>query len=137
MNALRTYGEVTARPITTKAADWLRDMVERWGDDRVCDALEAEAQTGTLSGVISRARDRLAKEDLVRRASETPLELGPEQLMAVVRGELEPPDRPWIYDTRGLSADEYAELLAWSEVRREKRVLVPAGTTADLGLVDG
>lgn len=110
-SAMRTWAQITARPITSGVRDWLDDLVERWGEGRVVDAMREEAGTGHFSRLIERARDRLARSDLSPRQRPAPLEIGRDQLLRIVRGEEPVPTEPFIYRSDDLTGDEYFELV--------------------------
>jgi len=110
MKATETFDQVTGgRPLTGKVYEWINDLVERFGDEAVAVAMEAEAKTGKLDRLLSRVRDRLASQ-VERRA---PTEISGQDMLAIVRGERGEPDPPYVWDTRGLTAEEYHEILAW------------------------
>jgi hypothetical protein len=117
MRATKVYAEITARGISTKTLEWLTDLVERFGDEEVAGALQVEGPKGDMKGLIGRARDRLAKEAIRTTARPTPPELTKLELMAWVHGTWCPAAFPVIWDAGrlGLTSDEHAELLAWTE----------------------
>ena len=116
MRATKVYAEITARGISTKTLEWLSDLVERFGDDEVAGALEAEGPKGDMKGLIGRARDRLAKEAIRTTARPTPPELTKAQLLAWVRSDQVPASFPVTFDPGrlGLAHDEYTEVLLWT-----------------------
>jgi hypothetical protein len=125
MRATKAWADVTGRPISVKTHEWINDLVDRWGDERVADAVEAEARANPtkLGTLLTRTRDRLAAEDL--RVEQTPTFVDRDWLMAIVHGERLEPEGRYYYDAARLSADEYGELVGWVAAR-QMRVGVPA-----------
>lgn len=113
----RLYADITGLPVTIKTMEWIQRIVEARGEDRVLAAMEAIAHTGDLKKFLQRVSDRLASEDARRRPGRIPTELDRDELMALIRGELEEPPRPYIFDTRALTSGEYEELLRWTIAR--------------------
>lgn len=117
--AARTFAELTAQSVGPKYVDWLRELEDRFGDDRVVAALLAESSRGVKTpALMYRVRDRLAEEDARSRQRAAPLvHLEGAALMAVVRGKAKQPI-PYTYDSRGLTRAEYDEVLKWADARR-------------------
>jgi hypothetical protein len=118
MRSTQAWHEVTAKPITPKVMDWLNDLSERFGDERVAAKVLEVAGTGKLDNLIGRVRDALAKEAALHRSRPAPIEVGREQLLRIVRGEEERPEGAFTWDTWDLTSDEYGEVLAWSSRRK-------------------
>jgi hypothetical protein len=116
MRATKVYAETTARGISVKTLEWISELVERFGDDEVAEAITAEGPRGEMKGLIGRVRDRLAKEAIQSMRRPTPPELTKEQLVAWVRFDQAPASFPVTYDPGriGLSVDEYTEVVAWA-----------------------
>ena len=113
MRATEVYAHTTARNVSGKMIDWITELVERFGDETVCAAIEAEAPKGDMRGLLGRARDRMARAAVAGQHHGGPVELTRDQLLAWVRGTWEPEKYPVIYDCIGMSAEEYREVLAW------------------------
>lgn len=131
MRAMRAWHDATARSITSgsRVHTWLSDLVARFGDERVADAIEDEAPRGA-GKLLSRVADRLAREDARHRPGRAPVELGHDQLLAVARGEEPVPDGPVAWDWRGLSAEEEAEVLEWWSHRHDRAEQLALGEGA-------
>ena len=116
MRATKVYAETTARGISVKTLEWISELVERFGDDEVAEAITAEGPRGEMKGLIGRVRDRLAKEAIRTASRPTPPELSHDELMAWVRDQWSPQAFPVIYDpgSIGLTVEEYTEVVAWS-----------------------
>lgn len=116
----RTWNEVTARPITPGVTRFIEDLLEHFeNDERIADAIRAEGTKGNYGHLLSRVRDRLAREDAIADRRAMPqVEISGPELMAVVRGETAPPEPPFTYESRGLSRAEYSLVLAWAGRRR-------------------
>lgn len=114
MRSTQAWHEATAKPITPKVMDWLNDLSERFGDERVAAKITEVAASEKSDNLIGRVRDSLARQDAMRRTRPAPAELDRKQLLAIVRGETERPEGPFTWDTRDLSAAEYGEVLLWS-----------------------
>lgn len=118
MKATRAYHEVTARTVGTQTLEWITDLVNRFGDERVADAIMDDGRNGAPVGkMLGRVRDRLAREDATKRPPRLPVEIDSATLMTIVRGEVQAPDGPWIYDAGKLTSAEYDEALAWATRR--------------------
>lgn len=119
----RAYNEVTARPVTAKITEFITDLLEHFQDDeRIAEAIRAEGTKGEYGRLLGRVRDRLAREDAIAiRRAMPQVHLEGAALLAVVRGEAEAPSPPFTYEARGLSRDEYTEVLAWATKRLEAR----------------
>ena len=116
MRATKVYAETTARGISVKTLEWISELVERFGDDEVAEAITAEGPRGEMKGLIGRVRDRLAKEAIRSTVRPTPRELTRDELLAWVRFDQAPSSFPVIYDSGriGLSVEEYTEVVAWT-----------------------
>lgn len=111
MKATETFDRVTGgRRLTASMYEWIDDLVGRFGDAAVAGAMEAEVGAGPMDKLMYRVRDRLAKKQNGERRM--PIELTGKQMLAIARGEMEEPERPYIWDTRDLTLAEYHELLA-------------------------
>lgn len=114
MKATQAFDRVTGgRPLSTKTHEWIADLADRFGDDATAAAIEAEGPTGSLDKLLGRVRDRLAKEQLRAEGRKAPTEITGQDMLAIVRGEREEPDPPYVWDPRGLTGAEYHEILAW------------------------
>jgi hypothetical protein len=123
----QAYNEITGKPVTPKVMDWLHDLEERYGDTMVVKVMEDVAETGKLTRFLNVVSDRLASDAAMRRGRRTPHELDHDTLMAMVRGQIDEPERPFIYDTRHLTPEEYTEVLEWAQrVQRGLTIGVPA-----------
>lgn len=127
MRSTQAYNEITGKPVTPKVMEWLHDLEERYGDGQVVRVMEDVAETGKLTRFLSVVSDRLASEAAMRRGRRQPHEIDRNTLMATVRGEIDEPERPFIYDTNLLTQEEYTEVLGW--VQRVQRGLL-IGETA-------
>lgn len=114
MKSSQAYNEITGKPVTSKVLDWLNDLEERYGDGMVVRTMEDVAATGKLTRFLNVVSDRLASDAAMRRGHRAPQELDHETLMAMVRGEIAEPERPFIYDTRGLTPAEYTLVVEWA-----------------------
>lgn len=125
MNATRTWGTLTGRTVTPKTQNWIADLVERFGDDEVAAAIEAEAraQPTKMGSLLPRARDRLARLALADR--DAPVFVDRDWLMAIVRGERLAPEGRYYYDSSALDRAEYDELVEFVALR-QSREGVPA-----------
>lgn len=131
MKATRAYHEVTARTVGTQTLEWITDLVNRFGDDRVAEAIMDDGRNGAPVGkMLGRVRDRLAREDATKRPPRMPVEVDTWTLLAIVRGEVEAPAGPWIYDASRLGESDYALVLAWSERRLFGERAMPAAVEA-------
>lgn len=111
MKATEAFDRVTGgRRLSGRTYEWISDLVDRFGDEAVAATLDVEAPAGPFDKLLYRVRDRLAKAAIAREAA--PTELTGRQVLAIARGELAEPERPYVYDTRDLSREEYAELVA-------------------------
>lgn len=128
MKSSIAYNEITGHPVTPKVLDWLHDLEEKYGDGQVVRVMEDVASTGKLTRFLNVVSDRLASEAAMRRGRRQPQELDRETLMAMVRGQIEEPERPFTFDAAAtfgpnvLTSEEYTEVLAW--VMRGQRGLV-------------
>ena len=114
MKAVMTYGQVTARPISVKVHEWIAELADRFGDDETSAAIVAEAAVDKpMASLLGRVRDRLA-QGAARRGAAHPEFVERDDFLAIVRGQVDPPGGPWIYETRDLTADEYGEVIRWS-----------------------
>lgn len=114
-----TYHEVTKRPVSVGVMEFVDRLENDFGEDRVEAAIRAEGHRGDFGKILGRVSDRLALEDQRFRARQQPLvELSGPSLMDVVRGTAQV-SPPFTYDSRGLSSEEYTEVLAWAARRRE------------------
>lgn len=119
MRATQAYHEVTARTLGPQTMEWIDQLASRFGDERVAQAILDDSASGKpLGQLLGRVRDRLAREDAVRRPRPAPVELSGQDVLAVVRGEAELPGGDFIWDSRDLTADEYGEVLAFGPLRR-------------------
>lgn len=118
MRATQTWHEITARSISPGTHNFINDLVERFGDERVSTTLRQLASSGDVDKLLERARKVLATEDA--RRTVLPVEVDRDALLAIVRGALAPPDGPWMFDSRGLTNDEYTEVLAHSTKRLDR-----------------
>ena len=118
MRATRAYHDITQKPITPKVAEWIDQMVEANSDATVERVMIEVGQSGKLARFLETVQRTLATEAAMRRTLPPPTEIEPATLMAIVRGEVAPPEGPWIYDASGLPDAEYTEVLAWSSRRR-------------------
>ena len=113
MKATQAFDQVTGgRPLSAKLYEWITDLAERFGDDAVAEAIEVEGPAGSFDKLLGRVRDRLAKQAQHRRG-EAPAELSGRDMLAIARGDMAEPERPYTYDTRDLTLEEYGQLLAW------------------------
>ena len=117
VEARRAFVESTGRFLTPKVMDWIRDLVERWGDDRVADAIYEAARTGKLESVLSRARDELAKHDAITRSRPLPEFVPPERLMAIMNGEEPMPPHGVYFDAQDLTPTQYTRAIEWHVAR--------------------
>lgn len=129
MRATRVYAALTARSLSARTVEWLIELVERFGDDAVSDAIEVEAAKGELRHLLERARDRLARR-AITASTAAPRELDRDELLGWARGAWEPPSFPVIYDPGrlGLSPAEYREVERWALARRGMRAPEPMET---------
>jgi hypothetical protein len=128
VKATQAYDRVTGgRPITEKTYAWINDLIERFGDEGVAGAIEAEGKAGDFDKLMGRVRNRLALAAQRGSVGVAPALLTGHDMLAIARGELAEPARPYRYDAGDLSVAEYRELLAAREERRG-----PVGGTAPL-----
>lgn len=113
MKATAAFDKVTGgRPLSTKTHEWIADLANRFGDDATAAAIEAEGPAGSFDKLLGRVRDRLAKQQL-REERRAPTEISGQDMLAIVRGQRDEPDPPYVWDTRGLGSEEYHEIMAW------------------------
>lgn len=106
--AARAYYRLTLRRITPRMSDWLGELVERFGDEAVVGALEAEAARGDPGKLLERARDRLVGS----RPTEQPRRIGRDEVLAIARGEQQLVGVVY-WDWADLSPAEETEVLEW------------------------
>lgn len=128
MKSTRTYHEVTQQPITPKVQDWINELVERNGDDAVARQMVLVGQAGNIDRFLEKVRKALAIDAAKRISLPPPTEVDTWTLLAIVRGEIQPPDGPWIYDAGKLGDADYAVVLAWTERRMFGDRAMPAVT---------
>lgn len=120
----RVYDEITGKPLTHKIMDWIHDLEERYGEERLIGAMEAIASTGKLDRFLEQVSKRLASHAAMARGTRTPPELDRETILAMVRGEISEPDRPYTMDcSRLLKSDEYGEVIAWAAEGQRRAVV--------------
>jgi hypothetical protein len=111
MSVTQAYYEATLRAVTPSIAAWLDELVSECGEDAVVEAIRAEAGRGDHRKLIGRVRERLAVKRVSQR--QTIRILSASEILAVIRGEMPEPPRPYGYDAASLSAAEYDEVLRW------------------------
>ena len=113
MRSTAAFDKVTGgRPLSAKTHEWIADLAERFGDEATAAAIEAEGPGGSFDKLLGRVRDRLAKQQL-REERRAPTEISGQDMLAIVRGAQVEPDPPYVWDSRGLTSEEYHEILAW------------------------
>lgn len=123
MKSTQVYAEITGHPVTPKVLDWLHDLEEKYTDTAVVRVMEDVASTGKLARFLNVVSDRLASEAAMRRGRSQPTELDTETLLAIVRAQIDGPERPFTYDASKLSPEEYTEVLAWC-IRGQRGMIV-------------
>jgi len=111
MSASQAYWQATLQAVTPTIAAWLDQLVAEFGEDAVVEAIRAEAARGNHRKLLGRVQERLA----TKRASQPPpiTFLSGRDVLAILRGERQPPEGRWCWDSRDLSGAEYDEVLRW------------------------
>lgn len=123
MSLNRRYDAITGKPLTPKVMEWIDQLSERYGEERVKGAMETVAATGKLERFLESVSKRLASAAAMARGGRTPTELDRETILAMVRRQIAEPERPYIWDAQALSAEEYTEVLAWTGDRQRGTIL--------------
>jgi hypothetical protein len=132
MKAARVYVSLTSRSLTGKTLDWMRELVDEFGDEEVAEALEEHSLDTPADKLIGKARDSLARRRLAAKRL-APRELTRAEFFAWVQGEATPTAFPVIFDAVAfrLTDEEAGEVSAW--VARDHRATggaVAPGTVA-------
>lgn len=124
MRAAVVYSRVSGRSLGGKSLDWMRELVDDYGEDAVCDALDAmppDVDPSKVLGHLAKALARGAQSAAHHRA---PVEhLGPRATLALARGERPYPRGPYTYETHQpmgehLTDDELREVERWRMSQR-------------------
>ena len=105
------YTQITMRSSSVAEESWLAALISRWGEECVRDAVLFEGTKGT-HGLLSRVSKRCEQTGSTQARRPTVILEGA-ALLAVVRGEAAA-QRPFAYDTRGLTPGEYREVEGWA-----------------------
>lgn len=105
--SVATYGQVTGKTISVKVADWIRDMVERYGDEATSAAIVRQMRTGPVAKLLSRVGDQLAAQAAQEQPGSPPVHLDRARLLRIAAGDEPAPRSAYTWTSSDLTVAEY------------------------------